>query len=235
MKKISITLIVLAFFLTATSSFGQTKTASSTATVSPTPSREQIEINNLKEKVATKVAELNRVTQQAVTGTVTQTSSGEFKIKTNDDQDYTIKVDSLVTKYYSVVTGGKTSLKNSDIKKGTYVIISGPQIDKTITANSVWVDEEFLVLVGKVTQVNKDDSSITIATSEKDTYTLDIETSSKQQIVNIKTLGVEKTGFSKIKEGDTIHFVVKKAEKNKEANRFSAIRILIIPQEYFLK
>lgn len=235
MKKIGITLMVLAFFLTATNSFGQTKTASSAATVSPTPSREQIEINNLKEKIATKVAELNKVNQLAVAGVVTQTSSGEFKIKTSDEQEYTIKVDNLLTKYYSVVTGQKISLKNSDIKKGMYIIVSGPQIDKTITANSIWVDEEFFVLVGKVTQVNKDDLSVTVATSEKDTYTLDVETSTKQQIINIKTLDVEKTGFSKIKEGDTIHFVVKKAQKNRDVNQFSAVRILIIPQEYFLK
>ena len=37
-----------------------------------------------------------------------------------------------------------------------------------------------------------------------------------------------------IKEGDTIHFVVKKTGTEKN-NTYTAVKILIIPQEYFMK
>ncbi|MDO9027431.1 MAG: hypothetical protein Q7U68_01010, partial [Candidatus Roizmanbacteria bacterium] len=63
----------------------------------------------------------------------------------------------------------------------------------------------------------------------------------KQFIVNIKTLEIERVGFSKIKEGDTVHFVVKKTGNPLRQladggnNNYSAIKILIIPQEYFIK
>lgn len=53
-------------------------------------------------------------------------------------------------------------------------------------------------------------------------------------MVNIKTLDLERVGFSKVKEGDTVHFVVKKTGEEKN-NSYSAIKILIIPQEYFIK
>jgi hypothetical protein len=46
---------------------------------------------------------------------------------------------------------------------------------------------------------------------------------------------MEKSGFSKIKEGDTVHFVVKKTGEEKELNRYSAQKILVIPQEFFIK
>ncbi len=39
---------------------------------------------------------------------------------------------------------------------------------------------------------------------------------------------------SKIKEGDTIHYVLKKTGKEREANRYSALRVMVIPQEYFI-
>jgi hypothetical protein len=54
-------------------------------------------------------------------------------------------------------------------------------------------------------------------------------------MLNSKTGEIEKTGFSKIKEADVIHFVVKKSSEEKEKNRYPTSKILIIPQEYFVK
>jgi len=70
--------------------------------------------------------------------------------------------------------------------------------------------------------------------ADKTVYTLSIETSTKQQIVNIKTLETERIGFSKIKEGDSIHFVVK-VNGDEKNNEYSTEKILIVPQEYFMK
>ena len=55
-----------------------------------------------------------------------------------------------------------------------------------------------------------------------------------QQLMDIKTLELSKVGFSKYKEGDTIHFVFKKIAGAKE-NRYTALKVVIIPQEYFQK
>ena len=128
----------------------------------------------------------------------------------------------------------KKEIKADDIAKNDYVIVSGVVADNIITANVVLIDENFLVDSGKITEINKDSYNVKVSTSDKNIYSLDIETYTKQYIMNIKTLNLERIGFSKVKEGDTVHFVVKKifSEKN---NNYLAIKILIIPQEYFIK
>ncbi len=140
-----------------------------------------------------------------------------------------------MTKFFQVIGATKKEIKQSQIEKGDYIIVTGPVVDKTINANFVYMDDKYLVKNGKITEVDKEAYSIKITTAEKDNFTLDVETSTKQQILNIKTLEVETVGFSKIKEGDTIHFVVIKTGQEKEVNRFPAEKILIIPQEYFIK
>ncbi|MCX6730950.1 MAG: hypothetical protein NTZ55_03815 [Candidatus Roizmanbacteria bacterium] len=53
-------------------------------------------------------------------------------------------------------------------------------------------------------------------------------------MLNAKTKEIESSGFSKIKEGDSVHFVVSKTNPGtgKEKNRYDAVRILMIPQEF---
>jgi hypothetical protein len=205
-------------------SYGQTATGSA----------QDLEIQTLKEKIATKVAELRRRSNRAVAGFVTMVTDNELRIKTEKGEEYDIKLDQTLTKYYQIRGGEQKEIKIADIKKGDYIIVSGVINEKTATANFIFVDESFLVLSGKVTEVDKENYSLKVSTTDRDIYTLEIETTTKQQIINIKTLAIEGGGFSKIKEGDTIHFVIKKTGEEKE-NKYSAYKILIIPQEYFIK
>lgn len=90
-------------------------------------------------------------------------------------------------------------------------------------------------------EINKDSFNIEVLTNDKNTYSLDFESDTKQSMLNIKSLELEKAGFGKIKEGDTLHFVVKKTGNPLRQladggnNNYSAIKVLIIPQEYFIK
>lgn len=217
--------------------YAQTMSATSSATnaTSSGTVNANTDLQNLKDKVASKVAELRKKDQKATAGIVISTGTDVFKIRTNDDTEYQIKKDDTLTKVYQIIGTQKKEIQFKDVKKDAYSIVTGPLIDKTITANFVYLDEEFIVKTGKITEVNKTDYYIKVLSTEKDTYTLDIEASTKQQMLNVKTLEIEKVGFSKIKEGDSIHFVVKKTGKEKEKNRFAAQKILIIPQEYFMK
>lgn len=192
----------------------------------------QKDIKKFEDKVANKIAEITK-NKKAVAGTITQITPA-FKIKTSDDVDYDIKIDEALTKFYQITGTTKKELKLSDLEKGDYIIITGPVTDKTISANFVYIDEQFLTKSGKVTDINTDNETINLVSSEKDNYTLDV-TNTRLQILNSKTLEIESTILSKIKEGDTIHFVVKKTGQEKEKNHFPAYRILIIPQEYFTK
>jgi len=191
------------------------------------------EVEILKEKIASKVADLRRENYQALSGIIVDINEDEIEIDYYNNEKKIVKIDELLTKYYSIKNNQKKEIDFSNLKKGDYIIVSGVYNDKGINANSIFVDEKYLVDFGKVVEINKNEYWLKISTLTNENIDLDIETFTKQWLLNIKNLELEKIGFSKIKEGDMIHFVVKD-EKN-ENNRFSAQKILVIPQEYFLK
>lgn len=236
-NKIISTIALTAFLVSGTSVYGQTfkkdASPSAEADASPSTAISQTEIEDLKEKIATKVAELRKKNQRAIAGIITAIKGNTISITNSDDAEYDIKVDTDLTKVYLIGTT-KKEIKATDLEIGSYIIVTGPIVDKTIDANNIYQDEQFVVLSGKITEINKDDFYIKVLTTDKDTYTLDIENSTGQTLMDIKTLALDKIGFSKLKEGDTIHFVIKKTGTEKE-NRFTANKIVIVPQEYFQK
>ncbi len=210
------------------------KPASVSATLKPSQTPEDKQVNDLKENIASKVAQLRKKDHKAVAGVITNTSSSQFTIKSSDSS-YTIKLDDTLTKYYQIVGTSKKEIKQSDIKKDNYVIVSGLMIDNAVTANVIYLDDQYFVKSGKITEVNKDDGMLKVLTSEKDTLTLDVPVKLKMQLMDSKTLATSPTTFSKVKEGDTVHFIYSSAGKEKEANTYEAIKVLIIPQEFFLQ
>lgn len=232
-NKIFFVLMITQFFFLANLVCAQTKKA----TASPTMTTTEIvddDIQNFKDKIASKVAQLTKEEQKATSGFVVKTGTAQLSIKTVDNQTYQIKVDDILTKIYQINNAQKKEIQPSQIKKDDYLIVNGPTSETTITANYIFVDESYLVNVGRVTEIDKENYSLKVSTSDKESVILDIEATTKRLILDIKTLELVTTGFSKIKEGDTVHFVVKK-QTGKEELRFSAIKILIIPQEYFIK
>jgi hypothetical protein len=191
------------------------------------------DIQQLKDKIANKVMEIRKQNNKAISGFVQNIEGDKMKLK-NDGDINQVKFDDSLTKVFRVIGLTKKEIKKEDIKINDYVIVSGVVVDNTITANVVLIDENFLANSGKITEINKDDYNIKVLASDKNTYSLDIETSTKQYMLNIKTLLSEVIGFSKLKEGDTVHFVVKKTGEEKN-NNYSAYKILVIPQEYFIK
>lgn len=224
--------IVSLLYCLLTSSIVVGQTPTTIATSSPTIVIDK-DIQQLKDKIANKVLEIRKKNNKAVSGFVVSNDGNTMKLNNNGEEN-TVKFDDTLTKYFKILGTQKKEIKADAIIKNDYAIISGVVADNVITANVVLIDENFLIDSGKITEVNKDSYNIKVLTSDKNTYSLDIETYTKQFMVNIKTLEIEKVGFSKVKEGDTVHFVVKKTglEKN---NNYSATKILIIPQEYFIK
>lgn len=230
MKTKIVTLLTLLTLLTSSLVSAQTKTPS------PQPTLAQSEeIQNLKEKLASKVAELRKSDQKAISGIVQDVTTNALRLKTTDDILYEIKIDQDLTKRYIIAGNQKKEIQLKDLKKGAYLIVSGLVDNKTVTANYIYQDEQFFSGSGRITEMNSTDFYIRVLTLEKDTYTLDIENTTKRNLLNIKSLELETVGFTKIKEGDTVHFVVKKTGTEREKNRYSAVKILIIPQEFFMK
>lgn len=191
------------------------------------------DIQQLKDKIANKVSEIRKENNKAISGFVLKIDGNTMKLNNTENVNQ-VKFDDTLTKVFKVLGTSKKEIKINDITKDDYAIVSGVVADNIITANVVLIDENFLVDSGKITEINKENYNIKVLVSDKNTYSLDIETSTKQYMVNIKTLLKETVGFSKLKEGDIVHFVVKKTGIEKD-NNYSAVKILIIPQEYFIK
>ncbi len=193
------------------------------------------DVKTFKEKIATKVAQLQQKNNKAISGYVNELDEKNLKIQTRNRQTYEIKLDQLLTKYYQIKGSQQIEIKPSDIKKSDYIIAAGIISDKTVDANFIFVDESFAVLSGKVVELDKENYVLKVLTNDGDIYFLDVEVTTKQEIINIKTLEIERGGFSKIKEGDIIHFVVKETGQSEKKDKYLAQKILIIPQEYFMK
>ncbi|MFA5136330.1 MAG: hypothetical protein WC489_02960 [Patescibacteria group bacterium] len=237
MKKYTIIIFLVILSLISFGSFFVFAVDSSPeAVLTPSQSTEEDkDIQELKERVANKVAEIRKKDQKALSG-YANVKDGKISLKDTEDMEYTVTIDESLSKVYRISGSTKKEIKPSDIKTDTYMIVTGPVVDKSVSANFIFVDDVYIVQSGKVMEINKEDYYIKIMSQDKEEYILDIETSTKQNMLNMKTLEIEKSGFSKIKEGDTAHFTAinSKTEKN-SSNRFTAQKILVIPQEYFMK
>lgn len=232
MNKIIRNTLLVGYFVTLLVGSVVAQTPSSTASSSPTVVVDK-DIQQLKDKIANKVSEIRKQNNKAVSGFVVSIDENTMKLDNNEGVNQ-VKFDDTLTKAFRIIGTTKKELKTEEIQKNDYAIVSGVVADNIITANVVLIDENFLVDSGKITEIDKENYNIKILASDKNTYSLDIETSTKQYMINIKTLLKETIGFNKLKEGDTVHFVVKKTG-GKNDNNYSAIKILIIPQEYFIK
>lgn len=230
-----LTFLSLIFVVFATGAYAQTKTPSLSVTpekASPTKTTTEKSIETLKEKIADKVDELRSNNTQLTAGLIVSIKKGSIEIITDDSKNLTVSVDESLTKVFDIVKNSKKEIKADDLEKGDYIIVSGPLVENTVNSNEVYRDLVFTVSSGQITEVDKENNTVDVITHDKEEMTLDIEKTTKQQIMDIKSLELAKTGISKYKTGDTIHFIAEKQDE-KESSSQTALRILIIPQEYF--
>lgn len=193
------------------------------------------EVQKLKDNLVNKVAQIQKKELRVIVGKVTDVAASNIKVTGEDATVYTVTLDDVVTKYFSLKTGVKKELEASDVIKGDYVIVAGIVAGTKVTANSIYVDSQVIVGTGNVATLDKNDFSLVVNSFSRERYTIDIESATKIALLDSKSLELETAGFSKIKEGDAVHFVLKVTGKEQEKNRYSAQKLLIIPQEYFIK
>lgn len=233
MKTIKQLIFLFAFFLISLSIINQKKIYSQQSISTPS-AQEEKKIDELKEKIASKVAEIQNENNFGICGYIESIKDNLMNINNDLGETYKIKTDDVITKYYQVVDNKREEMDAKEIQEGDFIIVTGITDGNQVEANNIYKDENFLIQSGQVIEINKDEYWIKINTLEKEAIILDIETYSKKFLLNIKDYQLENIGFSKIKEGDSIIFVIKKIT-NKKISRTSAIKMIIIPQEFFLK
>lgn len=182
-------------------------------------------IENLKERIATKVAQLKTTQRRAVYGTVKATSITSFTVET-PTRDLKIELTDDIT-VIQYLKGKRTTLALEDIAKGDTVVVFG-QFDTTLDlliARVVFIQGVLPQhAAGTVTGRDDKEFTLTIATPQDQTYTIDIEKTTKTVLWDKVKKELVKSSFSKIATGSAIH-VMGSAVPKKEL-RISADRIL---------
>jgi hypothetical protein len=235
MKKISIIVLLIVLITTFSKyTFAQSGNDIPTPTISkeeitdtPIPTDSTMEkIQDLKNRIATKVAELKLMKKRVFTGKIISlndpyvtisTKDGDKKIETNED-----------TLFSSVISGKSKDIVFKDFKKDQNVITWGSynQEGDILTSKEIVVKDTPLTLVGTITDIDLKGGTVTLKT-EQQTYLLDIEVYSKINTID-KTGKLIKLGFSKV-QTESLALVQAVIIIKKDEITYTANRTLIIP------
>ncbi|MCX8008837.1 MAG: hypothetical protein N3A54_04005 [Patescibacteria group bacterium] len=223
MKRIIITLLIILFIIPPLPSLAVTKLSSPSAT--PVDKDIKEKIDDLKDRLATKVAELRKTSPKAIFGTVTEISVSSATIDAGQ-KAYKIELpdDLSVTQ---ILRGRRTKLKADDIKKNDTVTVFG-SYDETLDvlqAKHVFIEsQKFPVrLHGMITDINRKDNTFTLKGADETNYTIDVEPITKNNTWT-QQRGVEKSGFSKLEKG--MYTTIVGIENATQQDRYTATRIL---------
>lgn len=224
MKQFLIITIAALFFLpTAIHAVGNE--ASPSVTAVPTKNKQ---VEDLKERLATKVAQLRQSERRAIYGTVKTTTISTITIETAI-KDVKIELTDDI-KVFQMLKGKRTPLTIEDVAKGDIVSVFGEwdTAVEVLKAKVIFIQntvDPIQRVLGTITETKKSDYTITIETKDQKSYIIDFETVTKPSNWT-KEAGIEKGGFTKLLPGDTI-LAIGTAVPKKE-NRISALRILDI-------
>ncbi len=221
---ITILSICLLTALAAPSALAATPTA--TASGTPSPTKKVTVMDDLKERLATKVAELRQSQKKAIFGIVKAITISTLTLETKTSEIKIELTDAI--KVFQTLKDKRTELTMDDVSKTDNVVIFGDyDTSLDLMKSKVIVVQNPIPerIHGTVTAIDTKEYTISVETSEKQTYIVDIE---KYTAVSsyTKADGTAKSGFSKITVGETV-FVSGKANAKIE-HRISADRILNI-------
>jgi len=233
MKKI-ILLLAISFILAGNKM--QIFAVSSTPTPSPIPSPQPTsasatvieklkKIEVLKEKIATKVAELRENEKGAIFGAVKKIDKSNITIEnTRGDQVVAYSEDTVV---YSFKSGSRQEIKVSTLKEKDPVTIFGyyDQSKTNFSAKYIYLEDLPLHIRGKVSDIDKSNFTITVKEKEGNVV-VDVETSTKTSLYDRNKKAFIAAGFSKIKVGDTVHIIA--IANPKMQDRVSAKKLYVI-------
>jgi hypothetical protein len=224
MKKITLILSTFICLLVFTQqAFALTTKVTPTAAAVNTTANEKLDqqINQLKEKIASRVSELNLVEKRGIIGTVTEEKANQITMTDMAGNVRFADVDEI-TKFSS--TGSK-GFGLSDLTKGTKISILGiyNKQSQRILARFINTYTSPQYYTGTITAIDAKNYRFTMATSDQKQIVADVDTSSKISSYNA-TDGLVKYGFSKINTGDRVRIVGNPSKT--DANLFTTSRVI---------
>ncbi len=203
MKRFTLSLIAL-LLLVPNIAIAQETTEVTEPTAVPSANQlpesdEEIErVQRIKDRVASKVAELNLVEKKGILAAITEVSSTEIKAVDNKNENVTIDVDELTNFNFEDEDFGISDLEVGQVYSfiGLYNKDSGVLLARYIAQPNSIPD----YVNGAVTELNEDDFQVTILTADGTVFIVDIETSTDTMLVDLEG-GLEESGFSGLSVG----------------------------------
>lgn len=230
MKKIilSFLFVVSCWLLVVVRVNALTPTPSIKPTVSPstTPMVNSEAINELKERIASRVAQLKLVERRGIIGTVTDLSDTQISLSDLQNNTRFVDVDEL-TKFAS--PSAKDSFGISDLSKGVKLGVLGLYNKQSRRTLARFIDVLSLPVSihGAVGEIDNKNYTLTVFTENDEQKIIDVENTTRT-LAYTKGSGLLRAGFSKIKEQENIIIIGFTDIKNK--NRIIASRILLFPE-----
>lgn len=194
------------------------------ATPTPTTATLQQQVDELKDRIASRVAELKLVEKRGIIGIVTDVSDTQITLTDLNGNIRIVDVDEL-TKFYSP---SSKSFGISDISKGMSLGALGlyNRQSRRILARKIdELPQKPRVIFGGVGEIDEDNFEITVVKDNNQRTVVSIENITKTYSYTDSEL--EKSGFSKIgREGTVI--VIGFPDKN-DSSKIVASRIILFP------
>ncbi|HZE86638.1 MAG TPA: DUF5666 domain-containing protein [Methylomirabilota bacterium] len=180
--------------------------------VSPTPTpkglvNQQLDqkINELKDKIASRVSELNLVEKRAMIGVVSGVSGNTVTLSDVAGQTQFVDVDEI-TKFSSA---SNNTFGLSDLKKGTRITVLGlyNKQSKRILARFMRTTIDPTFINGAIASLDSKNFYVTVATPDQKQIKIDIEVSSKILSYDKDSGQLIKLGFSKLAIGDRVNII----------------------------
>lgn len=221
MKKITFSILLILFLFSPSISLAQTTTPEDKK---PTPtSKFDSKIDILKNKVASKVAELNLVEKRGFIGTVESTGKNTITLTDLNGNTRIIDTDELTK--FSSETNDDFDLSN--IKKGSKIGVAGLYNKESRRLLARFVNEISipLFLQGVLSEKDEKNFTVKITTEENKTYIVDVENITK--IFEFNDGNLESTGFSDMEDMQNA-LIIGYPDKN-EDGRVTASKIVVFP------
>lgn len=186
----------------------------------------QIEV--LKEKIATKVAELRQNEKSGVWGTVQSVKDTTITLSSETSQkEISYSEDTIFFKMKDGQKGEPLDAKKAmKLKNGDQIAVLGyfDSSHSNFSAKYIYIEGKPvpLRLLGKIADIDKTNYTVTVNTLSDNTL-VDIETYTKIYTYN-KNTGLAKAGFSRLKQGDTVHIFATAGDQ--EEGRVSADKLI---------
>lgn len=183
----------------------------------------QIEI--LKEKIATKVAQVRDSEKGALTGQIKSIQENVITlISTTGEKKFSYSEDTVI---YKLEINLKKEAKVSDLKAGQIISSFGNfnENKEQLLSKFIYIQDNLIRINGLIADLDKTAYTITVKAKEGNKL-LDFEKYTKTSLYD-PVKGIQKSGFSKYKIGDTVFVMA--TPNTKEENRFFAQRIIQVP------